>query len=196
MYRYIKGYINEISEDFIVVDNNNIGYKISTSMETISNVRINEEYKIYTHLHVREDDMSLYGFISRSELELFLKLISVSKIGPKVALGILSSLSVDKIKFAIINEDTKTLSKAPGVGKKTANRMILELKDRIKDYNIEKLDSSSMVNNKSNINEALDALIALGYTKYEASNVMNKFDIEKLNTEDIIKLSLSELSKQ
>lgn len=195
MYKYIRGYIDEISEDFIVVDNSGIGYKISTSMETISSVDVNEEYKIYTYLNVREDDMSLYGFISKPELELFLKLISVSKIGPKVALGILSSLAVDEIKFAIINEDTNTLSKAPGVGKKTANRMILELKDKIKDYNIKNLKPSP-VNNKSNINEALDALVALGYTKYEASNVINKLDTENLNTENIIKLSLNELSKQ
>lgn len=195
MYSYIKGYIEEIAGDFIVLDNNGIGYQINTSMQTISNVTINDDYKIYTYLHVREDDMSLYGFISKEELRLFLNLISVSKIGPKVALGILSSLSVDEIKFAIISEDPNTLSKAPGVGKKTANRMILELKDKIKDYNIDNLDTKP-VNTSSNVDEAIDALVALGYTKYEASNVINKLNTEDLNTEAIIKLSLSELSKQ
>ncbi|MBS4539675.1 Holliday junction branch migration protein RuvA [Clostridium sp. D2Q-11] len=195
MYSYIRGYIEEISEDYIVLDNNGIGYKINTSMQTMANIKLNEEYKIFTHLHVREDDMSLYGFISKEELGLFLNLISVSKIGPKVGLGILSALSVDEVKFAIISEDPNTLSKAPGVGKKTANRMILELKDKVKDYDINKLESKPVSMN-SNIDEALDALMSLGYTKYEATNAMNKLNTENLKTQEIIKLSLNELSKQ
>ncbi|WP_130806753.1 Holliday junction branch migration protein RuvA [Senegalia massiliensis] len=195
MYRYIKGIIEEISEDFIVIDNSGIGYKIHTSVNTIKDIKIGEEVKIYTYLNVREDDMSLYGFGMKTELELFLKLISVSKIGPKVGLGILSALSVDQIKYAIINEDANKLSEAPGVGKKTANRMILELKDKIKDYNIENVEMSNL-NVNSNYDESIDALVALGYTKYEASNVISRIDTKNLSTEDIIKLSLSELSKR
>jgi Holliday junction DNA helicase RuvA len=195
MYRYIKGIIEEISEDFIVIDNSGIGYKVHTSVNTIKDIKIGEEVKIYTYLNVREDDMSLYGFGMKTELELFLKLISVSKIGPKVGLGILSALSVDQIKYAIINEDANKLSEAPGVGKKTANRMILELKDKIKDYNIENVEMSNL-NVNSNYDESIDALVALGYTKYEASNVISRIDTKNLSTEDIIKLSLSELSKR
>lgn len=195
MYRYIKGFIEEIQEDFIVIDNNGIGYKINTSVNTIRDIKLREEAKVYTHLNVREDDMSIYGFSLKEELQLFLNLISVSKIGPKVGLGILSALSVDEIKYAIINEDANKLSEAPGVGKKTANRMILELKDKIKDYNIENLDTTKIKIN-SNTDEALDALVSLGYTKYEAGNVISRINIEGLSTEDIIKLSLSELSKR
>jgi len=195
MYRYIKGIIEEISEDFIVIDNSGIGYKVHTSVNTIKDIKIGEEVKIYTYLNVREDDMSLYGFGMKTELELFLKLISVSKIGPKVGLGILSALSVDQIKYAIINEDANKLSEAPGVGKKTANRMILELKDKIKDYDIGNVEISNL-NVNSNYDESIDALVALGYTKYEASNVISRIDTTNLSTEDIIKLSLSELSKR
>ncbi|NBI06943.1 Holliday junction branch migration protein RuvA [Senegalia massiliensis] len=195
MYRYIKGIVEEISEDFIVIDNSGIGYKIHTSVNTIKDLKIGEEVKIYTYLNVREDDMSLYGFGMKTELELFLKLISVSKIGPKVGLGILSALSVDQIKYAIINEDANKLSEAPGVGKKTANRMILELKDKIKDYDIENIETSNL-NVNSNYDESIDALVALGYTKYEASNVISRIDTKNLSTEDIIKLSLGELSKR
>lgn len=195
MYRYIKGFIEEMKEDYIVIENNGIGYKISTSVNTIRDLKLGEEVKVYTYLNVREDDMSLYGFSLKNELELFLNLISVSKIGPKVGLGILSTLSVDEIKYAIINEDANKLSEAQGVGKKTANRMILELKDKIKDYDIEKLDTSSIKVN-SNTDEAMDALVSLGYTKYEVGNIMARIDVEGLLTEDIIKLSLSELSKR
>jgi len=119
----------------------------------------------------------------------------VSKIGPKVGLGILSTLSVDEVKFAIISEDPDTLSKAQGVGKKTANRMILELKDKVKDYDINKLESNPIPKN-SNIDEALDALMSLGYTKYEATKTINKLHTDNLQTQEIIKLSLNELSKQ
>ena len=101
MYRYIKGFIEEMKEDYIVIENNGIGYKISTSVNTIRDLKLGEEVKVYTYLNVREDDMSLYGFSLKNELELFLNLISVSKIGPKVGLGILSTLSVDEIKYAI-----------------------------------------------------------------------------------------------
>lgn len=195
MYRYIKGFIEEMKEDYIVIENNGIGYKISTSINTLRDLKIGEEVKVYTYLNVREDDMSLYGFSLKNELELFLNLISVSKIGPKVGLGILSTLSVDEIKHAIINEDANKLSEAQGVGKKTANRMILELKDKIKDYDIEKLDTSSIKVN-SNTDEAMDALVSLGYTKYEVGNIIARIDVEGLLTEDIIKLSLSELSKR
>ncbi|MGO1368065.1 MAG: Holliday junction branch migration protein RuvA [Senegalia sp. (in: firmicutes)] len=195
MYRYIKGFIEEMKEDYIVIENNGIGYKISTSVNTIRDLKLGEEVKVYTYLNVREDDMSLYGFSLKNELELFLNLISVSKIGPKVGLGILSTLSVDEIKYAIINEDANKLSEAQGVGKKTANRMILELKDKIKDYDIEKLDTSSIKIN-SNTDEAMDALVSLGYTKYEVGNIIARIDVEGLLTEDIIKLSLSELSKR
>lgn len=194
MYRYIKGYIDEIGDSFLVVENNGIGYKINTSMSSISSVNKEQEYKIYTYLHVREDDISIYGFISKQELSLFLNLISVSKIGPKVGLGILSSMDVSEIKEAIVNEDPITLSKAPGVGKKTANRMILELKDKIKD-NIIVDTQSKEVKKTSYTGEAVDALVALGYTKYEASNVISKLKIDNKNTEEIIKTALLELSK-
>ncbi len=194
MYKYIKGTIEEIGEDFIVVDNNNIGYKIFTSSNTILNINNDSnEKKLYTYLHVREDQMSIYGFITREELDIFKLLLSVSKIGPKVGLAIVSTMTPSEIKISISTDDIKTLTKAPGVGKKTAKRIILDLKDKIEDNII--VEKSSLSLNNNNFNETISALISLGYTKEEAKRAISKIDTDSNNTEDIIKLALNELSK-
>ncbi|RKD34664.1 Holliday junction branch migration protein RuvA [Thermohalobacter berrensis] len=196
MYQYIKGTIDEIGEDYIVIANNDIGYKIYTSTNTIAG--IGNEYnnrKIYTHLYVREDEMTLYGFLSKDELNMFKLLLTVSKIGPKVALGLLSTLSSANIKIAIINEDTKALSKAPGIGKKTAERLILELKDKISDNIVEDVQFGQPTI-KNDFNEAVNALLALGYTKNEVNTVLSKNKLDGYTTEDIIKIALKELSKR
>ena len=132
MISYIKGDIKAISDNGFIIENNNIGYFINSTLTSLSNIQINNEYKIYTSMQVREDDISLYGFYSQEELEMFLLLISVSSIGPKIALGMLSSISSDEIKIAIVNNDINTLTKAKGIGKKTASRIILELVDKVK----------------------------------------------------------------
>lgn len=132
MIAYIIGDVRSISEEDFVLENNQMGYLIKSSLSTLALLELNNEYKIYTSLQVREDDMSLYGFYSKEELEMFLLLTSVSSIGPKNAIGILSSMGVNDIKLAIVNSDIDKLTIAKGIGKKTASRIILELMDKVK----------------------------------------------------------------
>lgn len=192
MYSYIKGTIEEINLDSLVIEANNIGYKVNVSSNTLADVKIGKEYKIHTKLIVREDDMSLCGFSTKEELKMFELLNSVSKIGPKVALGILSFANPKQIGAYIVSEDVAKMSKAPGVGKKTAERIILELKDKIDKNNIEFEPTllSQMPINVSQ-DEAVDALIALGYSSSEAKEAVDNCKKDGMNTEDIIKKSLS-----
>ena len=194
MYSYIKGIIEEINLDHIVIDNNGIGYKINASANTLLKVKIGHECKIYTKLIVKEDDMSLCGFYDKEELKMFELLTSISKIGPKVGLGILSFASPRQIGAYILSEDIVKLSKAPGVGKKTAERIVLELKDKVDKNNVEfeatLLTSQPVVVSQD---EALDALVALGYSLQESKEAVQKCKKDGLNTEDIIKKSLSYL---
>lgn len=197
MYSYIKGTIEELYLDHIVIDNNNIGYRINVSSNTLKDLQLGNMAKIYTKLIVREDDMSLCGFSTKEELEMFELLTSVSKIGPRVGLGILSFASPRQLGAYIVSEDIAKMSKAPGVGKKTAERIILELKDKIDKQNIEfepTLLSQAPV--AVSQDEAVDALIALGYSTAEAKEAVDKCKKTGLNTEDIIKKSLSYLMSQ
>lgn len=197
MYSYIKGTIEELYLDHIVIDNNNIGYRINVSSNTLKDLQLGNMAKIYTKLIVREDDMSLCGFSTKEELEMFELLTSVSKIGPKVGLGILSFASPRQLGAYIVSEDIAKMSKAPGVGKKTAERIILELKDKIDKQNIEfepTLLSQAPV--AVSQDEAVDALIALGYSTAEAKEAVDKCKKTGLNTENIIKKSLSYLMSQ
>ncbi len=194
MYSYIKGTIEEINLDNIVIDNNGIGYKINASANTIMKVQIGNECKIYTKLIVKEDDMSLCGFYDKEELTMFELLTSISKIGPKVGLGILSFATPRQIGSYILSEDIVKLSKAPGIGKKTAERIVLELRDKIDKNNVE--FEETLLTNKPVIisqDEALDALQALGYSLQESKDAVQRCKKDGLNTEDIIKKSLSYL---
>ncbi|MTI70944.1 MAG: Holliday junction branch migration protein RuvA [Firmicutes bacterium] len=195
MYNYIKGNIEEIGDEYIVVDNNGIGYKIMSSKHSIESIKdATDNRKIYTYLNVREDDLSLYGFLTKDELSIFKLLLTVSKIGPKVALAIVSTMVPSDVRYAINNEDINLLSTAPGVGKKTAKRMILELKDKIEDNTF--TENNILNKNKGpDYDEALSALLALGYTKVEAKEIFSKIDMKNLQTEDIIKKALKVLAK-
>lgn len=194
MYSYIKGIIEEISLDHVVIENNGIGYKINASANTIMKVQLGQECKIYTKLIVKEDNMSLCGFYDKEELRMFELLTSISKIGPKVGLGILSFASPKQIGAYILSEDIGKLSKAPGVGKKTAERIVLELKDKIDKNNVE-FEATLLTNQPVAISqdEAVDALVALGYSLQESKDSVQKCKKDGLNTEDIIKKSLSYL---
>lgn len=195
MYQYIIGNIEEIKEDYIVIENNGIGYIIYTSKNTIMDIGQNTvNRKIFTHLVVREDVMSLYGFSSREELEMFKLLITVTKIGPKVGIGILSAMNPSNIKISIASGDIKSLSRAPGVGKKTAERIILELKDKIGDNIIYEEDKNTSVQ-IDETEEVIVALTSLGYTRTEIFRALSAIDIQDKKTEDIIKLALRKLSK-
>lgn len=194
MYSYIKGIVEEIYLDKIVLENNGIGYEINVSSYTAQSIIKGKEAKIFTKLIVREDDISLCGFASRQELKMFKLLTSVSKIGPKVGLGILSSATPSQLNAYILSEDITKLSKCPGVGKKTAERIILELKDKVDKDNAE--FEATLFNQKPTgleLDEALEALIALGYSNSEAKEAVQKFKKNGLKTEDIIKKSLTYL---
>ncbi len=195
MISYIKGDVKAISEDGFVIENNNIGYFINSTLTSLSNIQINNEYKIYTSMQVREDDISIYGFYSKDELEVFLLLISVSTIGPKIALGMLSSMSTDDIKIAIVNNDIDTLTKAKGIGKKTASRIILELVDKVKKMSLPDVEKTEKINPVKNndLDVARQALKNLGYMENDITIVLNELRDTDLPLEGLIKESLKRL---
>ncbi|OPJ56759.1 Holliday junction branch migration protein RuvA [Alkalithermobacter paradoxus] len=194
MYQYIKGIVEEIGIDYIVIECFGIGYRINTSSSTIYNSKKGQEVKIYTKLIVREDDMSLCGFTTKEELSMFELLNSVSKIGPKVALGILSFAEPKKLGGFILSGDINAISKAPGVGKKTAERIVLELKDKIDKSNVE-YQNTLFSNQVVEIDEAVAALVALGYSPQEANQAADKVKKDSNSTEELIKKSLRYLMK-
>ncbi|MFR1707676.1 MAG: Holliday junction branch migration protein RuvA [Clostridium sp.] len=192
MYEYIKGIFKSIEKEYIVIECGNIGYKILTSGSTISNMpAIDQPIKIYTHQIVREDFIGLYGFLTKEEISMFNLLISINGVGPKAALSLMSIANVSTLKYAIITDDDKLITKAPGIGKKTAQRIILELKDKINlGEAIEKgvvIDPITLDNGK--LSEAIGALIALGYSDKEAEKAVEKADRSK-SVEEIIKQCL------
>ena len=195
MISYIKGDVKAISEEGFVIENNNIGYFINSTLTSLSNIQINNEYKIYTSMQVREDDISIYGFYSKDELEMFLLLISVSTIGPKIALGMLSSISADEIKLAIVNNDIDKLTKAKGIGKKTASRIILELVDKVKKMALPDVEKNETVNHvdNDNLGVAREALKNLGYMENDIARVLNELRDANLSLEALIKESLKRL---
>lgn len=194
MISYIKGDVRAISDEGFILEANNIGYFINSSLTTLTNIKINNEYKIYTSMQVREDDISLFGFESEEELEMFLLLISVSSIGPKIAIGMLSSISSDEIKLAIVNNDIDKLTKAKGIGKKTASRIILELVDKVKKMAIPEVPSTKTEDSFDNEYEvARQALKNLGYVDNEIARVLRELRGEDLSLEALIKESLKRL---
>ena len=190
MIDYILGKIEYKGNDHIVINNNNIGYKIFSSMNTIINVEISKEAKIYTDMVVREDDISLYGFYSTHERDVYKLLTTVKGIGPKMAIGVLSGMDTSSIIGAIRNNDVMTLTKAPGVGKKTAERIILELKDKTDDILIEgvKVDNGP-------IKDAEEALVQLGYSNYEASEIVSSIYEDNMSVEELIKKALKQMTR-
>lgn len=196
MLDYIIGDIKHIGEDYIVLDNNGIGYLINTSSYSISNFTLYETYLIHTHMVVREDAILLYGFHDDEELEMFKLLTTVSSIGPKIGLGILSSLSVSTISKAIRTNDINMLTKAPGVGKKTASRIILELSDKIAKMNFkEDAETVEITKLDDEIESAVDALTNLGYMRNDVVKVIRSLNTQDMGIEDIIKQCIIRLAK-
>lgn len=192
MYEYIKGIYKGVNKDYIVVENNGIGYKINTSGSTIAKTpKINESITLYLQQIVREDFIGLYGFLTQEEINMFNLLLTINGIGAKAALSLLSISSVNNLKYAIISGDGKNLERAPGIGKKTAQRIILELKDKIK--------SEEIINNEKDYNqidseekkkEVIEALRALGYSEkeaYKAVTVINSDDSVELMIKNALK---------
>lgn len=194
MFDFIIGDIVSLENEYVVIQNNGIGYRIYASSNTIMALEIGKkEQMLYTEFHVREDGVFLYGFVTKEELDMFNSLLKVSKIGPKTALGILSTLTANKIKIAIINKDLDTLCQAPGIGKKTAERIVFELKDKIDTrVDLEEDDLTLVIPNA--YDEALAGLMSLGYSRYEVENAIKKLDLSNMTVEDIIRDGLKKLS--
>lgn len=194
MYEYIKGKYIGINKDYIIVENNGIGYKIFTSGATMSSMPMSgEEVMLYLEQIVREDFIGLYGFESKEELEMFKLLLGINGVGAKAALSLLSISRINNLKYAIITGDEKQLCRAPGIGKKTAGRIILELKDKLNKEDM-LIDGSNnddgIITTDENyvvkLNEALGALLALGYSEKEAEIALKKVNKDE-NVENIIK---------
>lgn len=202
MYAYIKGELAEKNIDHIVVEAGGIGYLIYVPAQSIDYLPDEgDQIKVYTYLYIREDAMVLYGFLTKDDLEIFKMLITVSGIGPKGGLGILSSLSADDLRFAILSGDSKTISKAPGIGAKTAQRVIIDLKDKmsLEEAFEKKLDNNAdgvqKTLNSSIKNDAVLALSALGYSSAESLKAVSKVDItDDMDVEDVLKLALKNMS--
>ena len=199
---YVKGSLEERFEDSVVVEAGGIGYRIFVPTSVLESLPKNgDTVKIYTYFSVREDAMSLFGFLSRQDLEMFRQLIGVNGVGPKSALGILSALRPDALRLAVISGDAKAISKAPGVGSKTAQRIILDLKDKVKaDDILDGFAEPISGNTESSVvgdvgKEAIEALTALGYSASEASGVVKKVTItESMTAEDVLKAALKHLA--
>lgn len=201
MIGFIKGELAEVKENYIVLETGNIGYEISLPSSSILELPPRKStVKLYTYLHVKEDALSLFGFLTKDDLEMFKLLITVNGIGPKGAIGILSGITADEIRFAVLAEDTKAISKAPGIGPKTAGKIILELKDKFKLESAfeQKLLNQSGKPNSQNIygkrEEAISALTTLGYSSSDAYRIITQIEItEDMSTEDILKLCLKKM---
>lgn len=196
MYYYIRGILAHKDTDFVVVDAGGVGYKIHTSALTIQNLGadMNSEVLMYTYLHVREDIQMLYGFKTREEHGMFLTLLSVNGVGPKAALAILSAAAPAQLAAAVVTNDVKAITKAQGVGPKLAQRIILELRDKIKneDLDIGAYDAVSEVTVTDSMSEAVSALVALGYSLQDAKKAVSGVD-GALSVEEIIKKALLKL---
>ncbi|RGF91346.1 Holliday junction branch migration protein RuvA [Firmicutes bacterium AM55-24TS] len=194
MYYYIKGTLVQKSDNYIVVDANGVGYMIYTSLNSMQNTgEIGKKITIYTYLHVREDVMDLFGFTTIEEKNMFMHLISVSGVGPKAALSILSVTTPAKFALAVITNDVKTITKASGVGPKMAQRVILELKDKMKTDELEiDLEDESDDILSDNRSEAISALVVLGYSSNDAQKAVKGID-GTLSVEEIIKKALAGL---
>lgn len=201
MYAYIKGTLEIKTSEYVVVETGGIGYKVFMSESAIDKLgELGSLVKIHTFLKVREDDMSLYGFNTNEELRMFELLLSVSGVGAKSAIVILSNITPSSFALAVITEDVGKLKKLPGIGPKTAQRIILELKDKlnaIEDTNKDELKEmlSKKEDNIENVSEAIAALQVLGYSRKEIEKSFENFEKTDLSVEDMIKKGLLYLSK-
>ena len=199
MFAYLKGVFESRTLDYIVVDVNGIGYKIFMSENSMKKIgELGSIIKVHTYVKVREDDISIYGFASNEELRMFELLVSVSGIGAKSAIAILSNIEPSAFAVAVISDNVGALKKLPGIGAKSAQRIILELKDKLKTIDVED-DSSeelkAVINQNQNIEELISALQVLGYTKKEVEKIIPKLDNKDDNLENLIKKALLLLSK-
>ena len=198
MFAYIKGSLEQKSNNYVVIDVGGIGYKIFMATKAIETLgEIGKVVKVHTHYYVREDNISLYGFNTNEELRMFELLLQVSGIGAKSAIAMLSEISPSSFALAVISDDISQLVKIPGIGKKTAARIVLELKDKLKtEEAITKTEEVKLsVTNEEETSEAIAALQVLGYTKREIEKALENVDTKNLQLEEIIKQGLKNLAR-
>lgn len=200
MLAYIKGTLAAVTEDGIIIENNGIGYDIKTPDLSGELPAVGSQYTVYTYLYVREDMVCLYGFSSRLQLRTFKLLISVSGIGPKVAMGILSTMTVDQLNFAILSDDSKTIAKAPGIGPKGAKKLILELKDKLdledafENFGMTQADEEPVTPADDVMSLTAQGLVALGYSNSEALRAIRAVDgADQMDAETLLSESLKKL---
>ena len=201
MISYIKGELTEVFEDTVVVETNGIGYNIRVPGSVLDRLpSVGSSVRIYTYLYVKEDAMNLFGFLNRDDLSVFKLLLNVSGIGPKGALAILSTIGPDDLRFAVLSEDVKTISSAPGIGAKTAKRLIIELKDKLKLAEVFEtaLANKEKASSENDVllakNEAVEALVALGYASAQAMKAVQQVEnAEEKDSEQIVKEALKKL---
>lgn len=197
MYAFISGTIEDKTENSVIIDNNGVGYEIFVSTNTLSNLpSVGSFAKVQTYLQVREDAYQLYGFLNKEEKNLFLQLITVSGVGPKMALVILSSLTVQSLITCIASGDVKTLSAAKGVGKKTAERIILELKGKLADLSVSSFVDLPILSGTTTTacDEACELLVSMGLSKFDALKLVKKVATENDTTEDIVQKALKNMN--
>ncbi len=201
MIAFVRGEVAALEENCLILENQGVGYQIFMPGSSMDVLHVGERVRIHTYLHVKEDLLQLYGFLTREDLRLFQLLLGVNGVGPKAALGILSAISADDLQFAVLSEDVAAISKAPGIGKKTAQKLILELKDKLslEDAFEQKLDHNMAVAGQGapagdTRAEAVQALTALGYTNSEALRAVNTVeDSNAMDVEQLLKAALKHM---
>ena len=192
----VKGTLIHLESGFAVVECAGIGYKVNTTTTTQKELKLNSTVTLFTYMHIREDAMELFGFYSKGELSTFKMLISISGVGPKVALAILSELSSEQIAMCVSSSDYKTLTRASGVGPKLAQRIVLELKDKVKGISVEGADTvvskGSVIQDTGNVSKAVSALAVLGYSAADVTPILSKLD-PSLTVEQMISATLKQM---
>ena len=201
MISFVRGTVSDIEENCVEIDTGALGYEIMMPLSDIERLSgLRQEVKIFTYLNVREDEMSLFGFLTKDALELFKKLITVAGIGPRGALGILGVFTPADLRFAILSGDVKAITKAPGIGTKTAQRLVIELKDKVDIADglreiADSIDYRGEVTDDSARSEAVMALTVLGYSNQEALKALQGIETEGRDTEDILKDALKKMGR-
>jgi len=201
MISFIKGEIVKKGLDYLIIENNNIGYYINTSFSTLKMLKEGEKSLIYTYMHIREDILALYGFLKSEEIDMFKKLISVSGIGPKAGLAVLSTYDTNTIKAIILHDDNVKMSKVPGIGKKTASKIILELKDKVGTIENIKADGYTLeeyahvMSDDSECSDIANVLMTLGFSQFEAKKALEEIDLTGKTEQDIIKEALKNINR-
>lgn len=198
MISFIRGVSADMTESAVILEAGSIGYEIFMTGSDLSQMHVGEEVKVHTYFHVREDAMQLYGFLAKDNLQMFKLLLGVNGVGPKAAMGILSGITADELRFAVLSDDVKTISKAPGIGRKTAQKLILELKDKL---DLEEAFEMKLAHEQGSAvsageasdsrQEAVEALVALGYSSTDALRAVRQVqDVASDDVEGILKAAL------